>query len=466
MPKYIIKIVVLACLLLASPVLAATTDFVADSNITVTGVTFGSTTADIIIIDGSKAESWSFNGGTFTVTNPHVTSTFKIGSSDSTVKSFLIKNAANHNEACNKNYTPGTSYVTLPGDTAVFTLTLGTVNLSNTVTYNADCGAATCESGYSVNGSGSSAVCISSAGGGGGGGGSSSTTTPTYQTYNPTTGETTTTPTTTVPTTTPITTEPTWGATASTSTSATWSDPALVKATIAFEKDMVTQVNNPLRARLAGNILLQVEANGEGWYVNPGDQQKYYLGRPADAYEIMRFLSVGITDTDLARAQANTGFALKHKGKIFLQVQQHGEAYYVDFQGKLHYMKDGAAAYDIMRGFGLGITNKDIRQIPVGETTTASQQVQGVKIETTVAPDILLPSDYVFTSFMKLGDTGGQVKPLQQLLQQLGFFPTDQAITGYYGPLTETAVKALQAANGIEQAGYVGPATREVLNSY
>ncbi|KKR13346.1 MAG: NLP/P60 protein, partial [Candidatus Falkowbacteria bacterium GW2011_GWA2_39_24] len=85
---------------------------------------------------------------------------------------------------------------------------------------------------------------------------------------------------------------------------------------------------------------------------------------------------------------------------------------------------------------------------------------------TTATPDILLPSDYVFTAFMKLGDDGGQVEPLQKALQQLGFFPVDQAITGHFGPVTETAVKSFQAAHGIEQAGYVGPATREVLNSY
>ena len=37
-----------------------------------------------------------------------------------------------------------------------------------------------------------------------------------------------------------------------------------------------------------GKILLQVEGHGEAWYVNTGDGQRYFLGKPADAFRIMR----------------------------------------------------------------------------------------------------------------------------------------------------------------------------------
>ncbi|MFH1822300.1 MAG: zinc-ribbon domain-containing protein [Patescibacteria group bacterium] len=37
-----------------------------------------------------------------------------------------------------------------------------------------------------------------------------------------------------------------------------------------------------------GKILLQVEQNGEAWYVNPGDGKRYYLGNPADGFRVMR----------------------------------------------------------------------------------------------------------------------------------------------------------------------------------
>lgn len=56
-----------------------------------------------------------------------------------------------------------------------------------------------------------------------------------------------------------------------------------------------------LAARLAGSIVLQTEKNGEAWYINPVDSKKYYLGRPADAFNLMRRLGLGITNQNLLR---------------------------------------------------------------------------------------------------------------------------------------------------------------------
>ncbi|MFA5029348.1 MAG: hypothetical protein WC518_01195 [Patescibacteria group bacterium] len=109
-----------ACLLFTSTVvLAATDDFTADGDISVSGVTFGDTTADMIILSGSKSESWEFNSGTFTVANPD--SAFKIGSSDSAVKG--LKAVRGTNEYCENNTTPGTSYLTLPTTAGTYTIT-------------------------------------------------------------------------------------------------------------------------------------------------------------------------------------------------------------------------------------------------------------------------------------------------------------------------------------------------------
>lgn len=40
-----------------------------------------------------------------------------------------------------------------------------------------------------------------------------------------------------------------------------------------------TQANNPSMAFLSGKILLQVEDRGEAWYVNPANLKRYYLGQ-------------------------------------------------------------------------------------------------------------------------------------------------------------------------------------------
>jgi LPXTG-site transpeptidase (sortase) family protein len=71
-----------------------------------------------------------------------------------------------------------------------------------------------------------------------------------------------------------------------------------------------------------------------------------------------------------------------------------------------------------------------------------------------------------FTKFLSFGSTQKQVRQLQNLLQCLGYFPADVAPTGYFGQATEDSVKKFQSANGIEAAGYVGPATRSALNHY
>lgn len=131
------------------------------------------------------------------------------------------------------------------------------------------------------------------------------------------------------------------------------------------EKSLTGAIDKKLSNRLKGKILLQVESMGEAWYVSPKDEKKYYMADGNEAYNIMRDLGVGITNKDLGKINTDKNFAKKNSGKIFLQVEAKGEAYYIDFNGVAHYLKDGAAAYTIMRELGLGITNNDIRKIDI-----------------------------------------------------------------------------------------------------
>jgi N-acetyl-anhydromuramyl-L-alanine amidase AmpD len=62
---------------------------------------------------------------------------------------------------------------------------------------------------------------------------------------------------------------------------------------------------------------------------------------------------------------------------------------------------------------------------------------------------------------LKRGASGYQVKRLQRLLEQRGFSPGD--VDGDFGPTTETAVKAAQAAHGLETDGIAGPLTWQAL---
>jgi len=61
--------------------------------------------------------------------------------------------------------------------------------------------------------------------------------------------------------------------------------------------------NQKLIDRLKGRIALQVESHGEAWYINPVDGKRYYLGDGNTAYNVMRFLSLGITNDNLRKIQ-------------------------------------------------------------------------------------------------------------------------------------------------------------------
>ncbi len=65
-----------------------------------------------------------------------------------------------------------------------------------------------------------------------------------------------------------------------------------------------TEINNTLTGKLKGKILLQVESRGEAWYLNPDDRRRYYMKDGESAYEIMRFLSLGITNKNLEKIES------------------------------------------------------------------------------------------------------------------------------------------------------------------
>lgn len=130
-----------------------------------------------------------------------------------------------------------------------------------------------------------------------------------------------------------------------------------------------------------GYILLQVESHGEAWYVDPVSLKRSYMKDGDAAYEMLRRFGLGITDKDLekipvegSKEKGNQAFVNKMKGRIFLQVQQKGEAWYVyPKDGKRYYLKNGEEAYRIMRILGLGITNNNLNKISTIDSVNDSQ---------------------------------------------------------------------------------------------
>jgi hypothetical protein len=182
----------------------------------------------------------------------------------------------------------------------------------------------------------------------------------------------------------------------------------------------------PIAKKLSGYILLQTESRGEAWYVYNANSKRYYLADGNAAYQAMRKLGLGITTADLSKIpigirsdiggfdtdadglanqleeaigtdpnnsdtdgdgyqdsnELNNGFnpsgdgklgydskfANRLKGKILLQTESKGEAWYINPKdGRRYYLANGESAYQIMRLLSLGISNQDLEQI--GEAT-------------------------------------------------------------------------------------------------
>jgi len=181
----------------------------------------------------------------------------------------------------------------------------------------------------------------------------------------------------------------------------------------------ITVTNTNLYGNLKGKIILTVEAKGEAYYINPQNQTMNYLGRPTDAFNVMRGVGVGITNQNLnqiqigltdyvgtdtdndglsdlledaigsdktktdsdgdsygdkaevagghnplagsgAKYSINNTFAKSQAGKIFLQVESKGEAWYINpADNKRYFLGRPADAFAVMRKLGLGISNSN-----------------------------------------------------------------------------------------------------------
>jgi hypothetical protein len=118
-----------------------------------------------------------------------------------------------------------------------------------------------------------------------------------------------------------------------------------------------------LSQKLSGRILLQVQSHGEAWYVNPKNNERYYLGTPAETLAMIRRLATGLSETEFASWK--NGAPAWADGHLYLRVQSHGEAYYVDQTGRWHYLGRPTDAWQLLKNQGIGISNNDLAKIPM-----------------------------------------------------------------------------------------------------
>jgi len=122
-----------------------------------------------------------------------------------------------------------------------------------------------------------------------------------------------------------------------------------------------------------GYILLDVEKNGEAYYYYPEDGKRYYLGRPSDAFNVMRQLGLGATHEFI---HETTVFPNHVLGRILLDIEANGEAYYIyPKDRKKYFLGRPSDAFNVMRSVGLEATSENILLIGLyGDVDNTSKQ--------------------------------------------------------------------------------------------
>lgn len=208
-------------------------------------------------------------------------------------------------------------------------------------------------------------------------------------------------------------------ATPSNSSTATTGSPSATASTTSSIKKIT---NTVLYNNLKGKIIIAVQSKGEAYYVSPNKKEMYYLGRPEDAFAVIRAQGSGIKNFELSQIKYslngllgfdsdndglpdafetaigtdkfkadtdgdgyadkkeilggysplakdkknifNSALAIKYKGRIFLQVESKGEAWYISpADGNRYFLARPADAFNIMRSLGVGISNADLAKL-------------------------------------------------------------------------------------------------------
>ena len=199
-----------------------------------------------------------------------------------------------------------------------------------------------------------------------------------------------------------------------------WVGAALIKETesslTATASAPTTAASTNLVSRLKGYILLQVENNGEAWYVNPVNSFRYFLKDGDTAYSVMRNMGLGISNANLEKLKSKEKTLVDRlKGRIVLQVEKNGEAFYVNPKtGALSYLKNGFEAYKVMRNLSLGIKNDDLNKI-------SSADVEEYNHETSATGEAANASGQIVLTASKSGNKASLNWTLKDLTSAQGF---------------------------------------------
>ncbi len=131
-----------------------------------------------------------------------------------------------------------------------------------------------------------------------------------------------------------------------------------------------------LTTRLQGMMLLDVEGNGEVYYIDPVTEGKEYLADGEAAQLLLKRKALGINEENFSKLVMGenkdepsvceeSALGKRLRGRIVLRVEENGEAYWIlPTNCRAYYAGTFEASYELMKRFSLGIVKNDLAKIP------------------------------------------------------------------------------------------------------
>ena len=175
-----------------------------------------------------------------------------------------------------------------------------------------------------------------------------------------------------------------------------------------------------------------------------------YEGKPKNTKGTRKTVKTVPMVAGVTIKSGNTGEAVEN-----LQTRLKALGYYTDEINGVCDKKTVAAIKAFQKKMTLtadGIATSDVIAILNGASAISAAET----VTPTPSPTVAPPTDT-----LRKGDSGTDVKTVQQRLKDLGYYTG--AVDGKFGTTTVTALKAFQKKNGLTQDGVCGAQTRTVL---
>lgn len=127
-------------------------------------------------------------------------------------------------------------------------------------------------------------------------------------------------------------------------------------------------------SNLSGKILLQVQDRGQAWYVSPTNSQRQEINSNDESFRNLIKLGLGVSNRDFLAIQKSAPSRLL--GRILIKVEDKGQAYYLNpVDKKLYALRQASDLINLAKKFGLGVSNTNLAKIKISETVKISPAI-------------------------------------------------------------------------------------------